>query len=220
MSAPFVGKQVIVVGTSRADLNGSIGTASDYDREKGRYNVRLTNGQVVALRPANLDQAPQTSGRAQPADCKSSTSNSTFGGISWPTLGLMLLGAAWVFQALTAGQASDSLMGLFGSEDTEYDDADDAYLRGQVREVATLDQLRGALAHHSENTGLPVVVDFFSHSCGPCRMIAPAFKRLSSEVRGEAVFKSGCKPQLRGLFSMPRASYAHLSILPEQKKGV
>ena len=32
------------------------------------------------------------------------------------------------------------------------------------------------------------IVDFFSESCGPCRMIAPAFKALAKEYEGRAVF--------------------------------
>ena len=36
--------------------------------------------------------------------------------------------------------------------------------------------------------GLPVVVDFYSDSCGPCRMIAPAFKKLAAEFKDRAVF--------------------------------
>jgi thiol-disulfide isomerase/thioredoxin len=37
-------------------------------------------------------------------------------------------------------------------------------------------------------TGLPVVVDFYSDSCGPCRMMAPIFKKVAEEVKDKAVF--------------------------------
>ena len=33
-----------------------------------------------------------------------------------------------------------------------------------------------------------MVVDFFSHSCGPCQMIKPVYKRLAEEFKGRAVF--------------------------------
>ncbi len=37
---------------------------------------------------------------------------------------------------------------------------------------------------------LPVMVDFFAEWCGPCKMIAPMIKEISSEVKGKArVFK-------------------------------
>jgi thiol-disulfide isomerase/thioredoxin len=29
------------------------------------------------------------------------------------------------------------------------------------------------LKHHKEKTGLPVIVDYYSDGCGPCRQIAP-----------------------------------------------
>jgi len=41
---------------------------------------------------------------------------------------------------------------------------------------------------HSTQTGLPVIVDFYSDGCGPCRMIAPIFKKLAKEVGSKAVF--------------------------------
>lgn len=37
-------------------------------------------------------------------------------------------------------------------------------------------------------TGLPVVVDFYSDSCGPCRMMAPIFKKVAQELKDKAVF--------------------------------
>lgn len=41
---------------------------------------------------------------------------------------------------------------------------------------------------HATQTGLPVIVDFYSDGCGPCRMIAPIFKKLAKEMEGKAVF--------------------------------
>ena len=60
--------------------------------------------------------------------------------------------------------------------------------RPLVRNVKTNREFRALLKHHAKNTGLPVIVDFFSHGCGPCRMIAPHFKRMAKEYRGRAVF--------------------------------
>jgi len=44
------------------------------------------------------------------------------------------------------------------------------------------------LEKHGSETGLPVVVDFYSDSCGPCRMMAPIFKKVAGEMEGKAVF--------------------------------
>merc|ERR1711871_354828 len=35
----------------------------------------------------------------------------------------------------------------------------------------------------------PVIIDFFSQSCGPCHMIAPVFEALSKEFKGRAYFR-------------------------------
>ena len=44
------------------------------------------------------------------------------------------------------------------------------------------------LEKHMTETGLPVVVDFYSDSCGPCRMMAPIFKKVAGELVDKAVF--------------------------------
>lgn len=198
MSEPFVGKTVKVVGTSKVELNGSTGVALDYDRDKGRYTVQLENGGRVALKPVNLELAPAatpSAGAGKPtASASSSTASSpSTGANSWQNVGLVVLGALFLMNLMQGDSSGGSgAPSLWGSEDVEYDDRDEAshdgYLSGQVREVVTLDQFRGALAHHADNTGLPVIVDFFSHSCGPCRMIAPAYKKIAKEFKGDAVF--------------------------------
>jgi len=192
MSAPFVGKRVQVVETSRDELNGSIGTALEYDRDKGRYTVRLDNGQSVALKPANLQECREAAGKTPTGSAASAAVNSSSGGVNWQQVMMVVFGAVVVFNMFreqfsgTGGTSGGP--NLWGDDEGEYNFKDEGYLSGQVREVATLDQLRGALAHHSDNTGLPVIVDFFSHSCGPCRMIAPVFKRVALEFKAKAVF--------------------------------
>lgn len=192
MSAPYVGKRVQVVGTSRDELNGSIGTAFEYDRDKGRYTVRLDSGQSVALKPAHLQESTEPARKADTGSAGSAAMSSSNGGVNWQQVMMVVLGAAFVFNLFreqfsgTDGASGGS--NLWGHDEGDYDYKDEGYLPGQVREVATLDQLRGALAHHSDNTGLPVIVDFFSHSCGPCRMIAPVFKRVALEFKAQAVF--------------------------------
>ena len=44
------------------------------------------------------------------------------------------------------------------------------------------------LKKHATETGLPVIVDFYSDSCGPCRMMAPIFKSVAASYIDKAVF--------------------------------
>lgn len=44
------------------------------------------------------------------------------------------------------------------------------------------------LKKHATETGLPVIVDFYSDSCGPCRMMAPIFKQVAASYIDKAVF--------------------------------
>merc|ERR1711959_279577 len=62
------------------------------------------------------------------------------------------------------------------------------YVTGQVKEVVNHAQYQQGLAKHRDDTGLPVIVDFFSHSCGPCIQIAPLYADLAQEYAGRAVF--------------------------------
>ena len=53
--APLVGKRVVVDGlASKPELNGSKGTATSFDDAKGRYNIKMDAGGMLALKPANV----------------------------------------------------------------------------------------------------------------------------------------------------------------------
>ena len=56
---PLLGKRVVVTGTTREDLNGSIGVATSFDHARGRYVVALDKqgGKEMALRPEHLRSA-------------------------------------------------------------------------------------------------------------------------------------------------------------------
>ena len=53
-------KRVEIHGTSRADINGKRGVATDFhyypagDRTKDRYTVQLDSGEAFKLKPANV----------------------------------------------------------------------------------------------------------------------------------------------------------------------
>ena len=63
-------KRVEIHGTSRADMNGKRGVATDFhpvggfdDRTKDRYTVQLDSGEAFKVKPANL-RAEGTGGGA------------------------------------------------------------------------------------------------------------------------------------------------------------
>mmetsp|Transcript_5208 Transcript_5208/g.15301 ORF Transcript_5208/g.15301 Transcript_5208/m.15301 type:complete len:691 (-) Transcript_5208:70-2142(-) len=60
--------------------------------------------------------------------------------------------------------------------------------RPLVRDIKDAKEFKKLIDHHSSTTGLPVVVDFYSDSCGPCRMMAPVFKAVAKEYKDSAVF--------------------------------
>ena len=43
-----------------------------------------------------------------------------------------------------------------------------------------LSEFNKLIRHHKEKTGLPVIVDFYSDGCGPCRQMAPIYKKMAS----------------------------------------
>ena len=58
--APLMDKRVEIHGTSRADMNGKPGVATDFhpmdvkDRTTWRYTVQLDSGEAVKVKPANV----------------------------------------------------------------------------------------------------------------------------------------------------------------------
>jgi len=60
--------------------------------------------------------------------------------------------------------------------------------RPAVRNLKNLAEFNKLIKHHKENTGLPVIVDFYSDGCGPCRQIAPMYKKMAKAMKGKAVF--------------------------------
>mmetsp|Transcript_9885 Transcript_9885/g.33045 ORF Transcript_9885/g.33045 Transcript_9885/m.33045 type:complete len:678 (-) Transcript_9885:70-2103(-) len=63
-----------------------------------------------------------------------------------------------------------------------------AHSRPLVRNVKDHNEYKKLLKHHAEVTGLPVIVDFYSDGCGPCRMVAPVFKQMAEQYKDKAVF--------------------------------
>lgn len=59
---------------------------------------------------------------------------------------------------------------------------------------------------HAKETGLPVIADFYSDGCGPCRQIAPIFQQLAKETgQDNAVFvkiNTQMVPDLAGRFNV------------------
>ena len=87
-----------------------------------------------------------------------------------------------------------------------------ACARPTVREIRNLNEYDRLIQHHKTETGLPVIVDFYSDSCGPCRMIAPAFKKLAKEMKDRAVFAKVNVAMARDVASRMPVSYTHLTL--------
>ena len=59
--APLMGKRVEIHGTTRADMNGKRGVATDFhimggveDRTKDRYTVKLDDGEAFKIKPVSV----------------------------------------------------------------------------------------------------------------------------------------------------------------------
>ena len=64
IECPLLGMPVVIVGTSREDLNGQVGLAQSFDEALGRYVVKLdaplTVSPTLKLKPGNLVPVPRT----------------------------------------------------------------------------------------------------------------------------------------------------------------
>jgi len=56
-----------------------------------------------------------------------------------------------------------------------------------VRHIRSTQEFDRVLEKHA-STGLPVIVDFYSDGCGPCRQMAPIFRKVAKETENKAVF--------------------------------
>jgi thioredoxin reductase (NADPH) len=57
-----------------------------------------------------------------------------------------------------------------------------------VDALFSISEFERLLKKHATETGLPVVVDFYSDGCGPCRMMAPIFTKVAKDYVDKAVF--------------------------------
>lgn len=58
-----------------------------------------------------------------------------------------------------------------------------APVSGKVNELAD-----GEFSHYVDEFHLPVLVDFYSPTCGPCRMLAPVLENLAGRYASKLVF--------------------------------
>jgi len=94
-----------------------------------------------------------------------------------------------------------------------------------VREVRSYREFQALIEHHKTKTGLGVIVDFYSDSCGPCRQIAPLYKQLAKQYKGKVVFakvnvQTGHEISSRmGIRSMPTFHFYHLGKKKQEFSG-
>ena len=74
--APLMDKRVVIHSTSRADMNGKCGVATDFhpmdrkDRTTWRYTVKLDSGEEYKLRPEKLRAEEEGAGAGGAAQTK------------------------------------------------------------------------------------------------------------------------------------------------------
>ena len=78
--------------------------------------------------------------------------------------------------------------------------------RPVVRQIRSSHEFDRLLEKHATQTGLPVIADFYSDGCGPCRQIAPVYTQLAKKTGQEnAVFvkiNTQAVPDLAGRFNI------------------
>ena len=94
-----------------------------------------------------------------------------------------------------------------------------------VREIRSFREYQALLEHHKTKTGLGVIVDFYSDSCGPCRQIAPLYKDLAKQYKGKVVFAkvnvqtAHDVSSRMGIRSMPTFHFYHLGKKKQEFSG-
>lgn len=78
--------------------------------------------------------------------------------------------------------------------------------RPVVRQIKSSHEFDRLIEKHATQTGLPVIADFYSDGCGPCRQIAPVYAKLAKKTGLEnAVFikiNTQAVPDLAGRFNV------------------
>jgi thioredoxin 1 len=145
------------------------------------YNAKASPGALAAeASKARKRHDANKSGEATTSH-NQSNSRSKDNSINWQTVILSLICAYFLYNKFLSPVGDIDSGQKFSASDT-------SYLQGNVIDIETQDDFLEALKLHKEDSGLPVVVDFFSHGCGPCRMIAPTYTKLAKEYAGRAVF--------------------------------
>lgn len=97
--------------------------------------------------------------------------------------------------------------------------------KSAVREVKTYREFQALLEYHKTKTGLGVIVDFYSDSCGPCRQIAPFYKQLADQYKGKVIFAKVNVQRAQeissrlGIRSMPTFHFYHLGKKKQEFSG-
>ena len=97
-------------------------------------------------------------------------------------VGIVIYYAVSGLGLLGGGASADEAVDFRGAEELTH------VAEGRVAELRTFGSFEAAVETHKDNTGVPLVVDFYSNGCGPCRMIAPTYKELALEYAGRAAF--------------------------------
>lgn len=59
---------------------------------------------------------------------------------------------------------------------------------GAAKELYSYKEFQDLMAE-GKTDGRPIILDYYSESCGPCHMIAPIFRKISKEYAGRAYFR-------------------------------